>query len=257
MDESTTAGAEAEPVAGRGDPHSVGRTVGRSDGRIERRSLRSRCRFRASDWRNRRAIRPSNGPTDRLLGWKQNARHHGHDQHQDDCQNDASFHDGLSGHRVEPARVEGVAAGHTLHAEPAPLHRPVACDCFEGVVRAGGSEATLGEHQMRERHLVAADECHHSEPRPATHAHVTWLTPPVNSARSPAKEAAYAERFARTTRSIAGTRASSSRLSNSLRRRRRRLRATAVNWKRGTMMPTRGWCARVGRQANSRCVPRQ
>src|SRR5437870_11040397 len=69
------------------------------------------------------------------------------------------------------------------------------------------------------------------------------LTTSVNSARRTANEAAYATRFARTTRSTGGSDASVWRLRISLTRRRKRLRATAVNWKRGTTIPVRGWPA--------------
>jgi len=57
--------------------------------------------------------------------------------------------------------------------------------------------------------------------------HVTVSNTPVNSARRTAKEAAYADRFARITRSTAGRFRSRSRRRISRSRRRRRLRATA------------------------------
>src|SRR5256885_4469227 len=51
--------------------------------------------------------------------------------------------------------------------------------------------------------------------------------------RRSAKEAAYAERFARMTRSIGGKCCSTSRRRISRKRRRRRLRATAFDWYSG------------------------
>src|SRR5437773_5600032 len=134
-----------------------------------------------------------------------------------------------------------MTAEDALQAEPAPLERSVAADGFERVLRARRRETTLREHQMRERHLVCANHAHDALPISTSHAHVTRLTTLLSSARSAAKEAAYAMRFARTTRSIAGSDASASRLRISRTRRRKRLRATSLNWKRGTMTPVRAW----------------
>src|SRR5207244_12525213 len=97
-----------------------------------------------------------------------------------------------------------MTAEDALQAEPAPLERSVAADGFERVLRARRRETTLREHQMRERHLVCANHAHDRPSRPPSHAHVTRLTTPLSSARSTAKEAAYAMRFARTPSSIAG-----------------------------------------------------
>src|SRR5437588_6290517 len=104
-----------------------------------------------------------------------------------------------------------MAAQDAFQAEPAPLGRTVALDGFKRVPRARRRETTLREHQMRERHLVCTNQRHDGAPRPTPHAHVMRLTTPVNSARRSAKEAAYAIRFARTTRSTAGRDASASR----------------------------------------------
>ena len=93
-------------------------------------------------------------PACRRLGWwKQDARYHGHGEHEDDCQDDASVHE-ASGYRVEPAGVKGVAAKNALRAEPAPLERPVAFDRFESVVRARWGEATLSEHVVGQGRLI-------------------------------------------------------------------------------------------------------
>src|SRR2546430_4174135 len=133
--------------------------------------------------------------------------------------------------------MQRMTAQDAFQTEPAPLERAVAVDGFERVLRARRREPTLREHQRRERHLVCANHAHDGPSRPTSHAHVTRLTTLLSSARSIAKEAAYAMRFARTTRSIAGRDASASRLRISRTRRRKRLRATALNWKRGTMTP--------------------
>src|SRR5947207_7009369 len=122
-----------------------------------------------------------------------------------------------------------MATGHAFHAEPRPLQRPVARDRFEGVVRAAGSEPALGEHEVRERQLVAPDQTHHDNPGPATHVHVTCLTTSVSSARRTANGASYAERLERTTRSTRRRTPTASRRNTSRSRRRTPLRATPLN----------------------------
>src|SRR5437879_12799348 len=96
--------------------------------------------------------------------------------------------------------MQRVAAQDALHAQPTSFERTVTLDRLECVLRAAGREATLREHQMRQRHLVRADQSHGRAPRPATPTHVTRLTQAANSARRSAKEAAYGERFATTQR---------------------------------------------------------
>src|SRR2546422_5102160 len=140
--------------------------------------------------------------------------------------------------------MQRVTAEDAFHAEPASLERAVALDRLQRVTRAGRRVPTLRDHQMRQRHLVAANQCHDGESRPASDAHVMRLTTPPNSARSTANGAAYATRFTRTTRSTAGSDASAWRLRISLTRRRTRLRATARSEER-----------RVGKECRSRWSP--
>src|SRR5438128_2276053 len=137
--------------------------------------------------------------------------------------------------------MERVAAEDPPYAQPASLERAVTLDRLICVVRARRRKATLREHQMRQRELVTADDGHGHPTRPTGRAHVIRVTEPVNSARRTAKGAAYAARFARTMTSTAGSCDNTPRRRISRRRRRKRLRATAVDWKRGTMIPVRGW----------------
>src|SRR5437016_3910690 len=99
-----------------------------------------------------------------------------------------------------------MTAEDALQAEPAPLERSVALDGFERVLRARRRETTLREHQLRECHLVCANHAHDGPSRPTSHAHVTRLTTLLSSARSTAKEAAYAMRVARPATSRCGVR---------------------------------------------------
>src|SRR5437773_10778182 len=132
-------------------------------------------------------------------------------------------------HRVVAARVQRVAAQDASDAEPNASHRAVALHRFVGVARARRHEATLREHQVRQRHLVDANQRHDGTPRPVPEIHVMRVTLVVNSVRSCANGAAYAVRFARTPRSTMGSEATGWRLRISFKRRRKRLRATAVN----------------------------
>ena len=117
--------------------------------------------------------------------------------------------------------------GNPLDPKPRAFQRAIALDRFVGVARAGRFEATLREDQMRQRQLVPANECHYENARDSLQRHVSVSIAPVNSARKTANEAVYADRFARITRSIAGSVRSTSRRRISRNRRRRRLRATA------------------------------
>src|SRR5712692_11323098 len=112
-----------------------------------------------------------------------------------------------SRYRVVTAGVQRVAAQDPLGAEPHPSERAVALHRFEGVARARRHEATLREHQMRERQLVHANERHDGTSRPVPEIQVMRVTLAVNSERSCANGAAYAVRFARTTRSTTGSEA--------------------------------------------------
>src|SRR3989454_9466042 len=122
-------------------------------------------------------------------------------------QNNASFHERSSGHWVVAARVQRVAAQDPFDAEPHTSDCAVALHRFEGVARARRHEATLREYQMRQRQLVETNERHDGAPRPAPDVHVMRVTLAATSARSCANGAAYAARFARTTRSTAGSEA--------------------------------------------------
>src|SRR2546421_11181212 len=133
-----------------------------------------------------------------------------------------------------------MALQNASHAEPGTFQGAVALDRFVRIARAGRFEATLREHEVRQRQLIRADQRHHRESRQSLQQrHVSVSITPVNSARRSAKEAAYAERFARMTRSIGGKCCSTSRRRISRKRRRRRLRATAFDWYSGTMIPVR------------------
>src|SRR5436189_5524039 len=80
--------------------------------------------------------------------------------------------------------MQRMAAQDAFQTEPAPLERAVAVDGVERVLRARRREPTLREHQMRERHLVCANQRHHGASRPTPHAHMTRLTTALSSARS-------------------------------------------------------------------------
>ena len=103
--------------------------------------------------------------------------------------------------------MQRVTTQDPLDTEPRAAHGSVAFHGFEGVARAGRHEAALREHQVRQRHLVDANERHHGTPRPVPEIHAMRVTLAVNSVRSCANGAAYAVRFARTTRSTTGSEA--------------------------------------------------
>src|ERR1041385_278792 len=148
--------------------------------------------------------------------------------------------------------MQRVAPQDAPHAEPHAPRHAIALHCFVRVARARGFEAALREHQVRQRQLVEANQRQHRASRPAPDGHVIRVTLAVNSARNSENGAAYAARFARTTRSIGGSAAREWRLRISFKRRRNRLRATAVHWKRGTTMTNRGWLSGLARHARSR-----
>src|SRR5690242_21724899 len=70
------------------------------------------------------------------------------------------------GHRVVAARMERMAMENALDAEPRASQGAIAFHRFEGVARARRHEATLREHEMRQRQLVSADKRHDSETWP-------------------------------------------------------------------------------------------
>src|SRR6266513_627920 len=131
------------------------------------------------------------------------------------------------GNWIIPAGMEWMAFENALDPQPGASDRAVALDRLIGVTRARGDEPALCEDEMRQRELVATDELHYDKTRQSLQCHVSVSTAPVNSARSAANEAVYADRFARITRSTAGSARSTSRRRISRSRRRSRLRATA------------------------------
>jgi hypothetical protein len=90
------------------------------------------------------------------------------------------------------------------YAEPGASQDAIALNGFICVARARWLEPALREDEMRQCELVAADECHYGEPWQSLQRHVSVSIAPVNSARRSANEAAYADRLARTTRSMDG-----------------------------------------------------
>src|SRR6266850_170479 len=92
-----------------------------------------------------------------------------------------------SRHRIISARMKWVALENALHAEPAAFQRTVTLDGLVGVARTRRVEATLREYEMRQRQLIAANQCHYGEARqslqPPRPRHVSVSTAPVNSAR--------------------------------------------------------------------------
>src|SRR5207245_9425657 len=102
-------------------------------------------------------------------------------------------------HRVVAARVQRVAAQDASDTEPNASHRAIALHRFVGVARARRHEATLREHQVRQRHLVDANQRHDGTPRPVPEIYVMRVTLVVNSVRSCAYGGAYAVCFADTS----------------------------------------------------------
>src|SRR5437016_5873375 len=133
----------------------------------------------------------------------------------------------MSRNGIISARVERMTLEDASDSKPAAFQRSIALDCFVRVARARRLEPALREHQMRQRELVSTDQCHYGPSGKSLQRHVSVSTAPVNSARSTANEAVYAERFARITRSTAGRLRSTSRRKISRSWRRNRLRATA------------------------------
>src|SRR5439155_2185217 len=94
-----------------------------------------------------------------------------------------------SRHRIISARMKGVALENASHAEPAAFQRAVARDGFIGIARTRRLEATLREHEMRQRQLIAPNQCHYGKTGQSLQRHVRVSTASVNSARSTANEA--------------------------------------------------------------------
>src|SRR5947207_8842792 len=92
-------------------------------------------------------------------------------------------------HRIIPARMERMTFENPADSEPRAFERAMARDGLVGVARARRLEATLREHEMRQRELVATNESHYDHARQSLQRHVSVSTTPVNSARSTAKEA--------------------------------------------------------------------
>ena len=74
-------------------------------------------------------------------------------------------------------------------AKPCASQRAMALDRFVGVARARRLEPAVCEHEVRQRELVATDECHYGPARQSLQRHVSVSTASVNSARSTANEA--------------------------------------------------------------------
>src|SRR5437762_12220847 len=70
-------------------------------------------------------------------------------------------------HRVVAARMQRVAAQDALHSQPASFEPTVTLDRLACVLRAAAREATLREHQMRQRPLVRTAQSHSRATRPA------------------------------------------------------------------------------------------
>jgi len=165
-------------------------------------------------------------PNRRFLRRPDERRRDRHDDHQRDREQDSAFRTHL-GNRIVTARMKRMTTKYATRTQPAAFQRTVALHCFVRVARTRWLEATLRKHQMRQRELIPTDECHHRHTWQSSQRHVSVSSTPVNSARRTANGAAYAERFARITRSTAGRFRSKSRRRISRSRRRKRLRATA------------------------------
>src|SRR2546425_152098 len=87
-------------------------------------------------------------------------------------------------HRIIPARMERMAFDNPADAEPRASERAMARDGLVGVARARRLEATLREHEMRQRELVPTNESHYDRARQSLQCHGSVSTAPVNSARS-------------------------------------------------------------------------
>jgi ribosome biogenesis SPOUT family RNA methylase Rps3 len=85
----------------------------------------------------------------RRFGPEQQARHDGHDKHQEDGEYDASLiHGGVLGDRVVSTRMKRVTTEDSFQTQPTTAQRAIALDRIVGIAGAGGGEATLREHQM-------------------------------------------------------------------------------------------------------------
>src|SRR5579864_1260773 len=101
-----------------------------------------------------------------------------------------------SGNGIIPAGVERMALGNPLDPKPRAFEGAVPFHRFIGVARARRHEPALGEDEVRQRELVATDERHYDQAWDSLQCHVSVPAASVNSARSTANEAVYAERFA-------------------------------------------------------------
>src|SRR6266568_4223371 len=68
-------------------------------------------------------------------------------------------------HRIIPARMERMTFENPADSEPRAFERAMARDGLVGVARARRLEATLREHEVRQRELVATNESHYDRPR--------------------------------------------------------------------------------------------
>src|SRR2546430_8593688 len=70
--------------------------------------------------------------------------------------------------------MQRMTAQDAFQTEPAPLERAVAVDGVERVLRARRREPTLREHQMRERHLVCANQDRKSTRLNSSHSQISY-----------------------------------------------------------------------------------
>lgn len=181
-----------------------------------------------------------------------------------------------------------MAPDEAPRAKPHALESTVSLHGLKSVLRAAGCEPTARREARRNPALVAADQGDQepgdrgqcpSENRARsrkqrrlrrTFGGVSGLrrrghwalaggrlvhevpTQPTRSSRKLEKVAAYASFRARISKSRGPWRCWTSRRQISPSRRRKRLRATAVDWNLGTISPIRGWPAVLSIQMNSR-----
>jgi hypothetical protein len=176
-----------------------------------------------------------------------------------------------------------MAPDEAPHAEPHTLERAVSLYRLEGVLRTARRKPATRRQARRDKALVHADQGDQqprerrqrpsgngarprkesgdarrggrrgsdrgSRVRPRVHRDPTQLR---RSSRRAAKLAEYASLRARTSRSHGPWCCCTSRRQISPSLRRKRLRATAVDWNLGTISPIRGWPAVLSIQMHSR-----
>src|SRR5690242_2586709 len=149
-------------------------------------------------------VYPSDG-----LGGPDKARDDDDQRKQHQGQKDASVHrfsfdQGALRHRIVATGMKGMTPRHAADPQPGPLQGAVPLYSLISVTGAAGREATLREHQMRQRELIQADQAHDQKTGDSKNVHLILVAACASSSRSTAKVAAYASRRARTTRSTDG-----------------------------------------------------